>query len=295
MAPLLDPKVLAKMERLDLAARFVVEGFLAGRHRSPYRGYSVEFSQHRQYVPGDDTRHIDWKAYGKTERYYLKEYQQETNLQATILIDTSRSMSYRGAHLSKIDYARFAAACLAYLVLDQQDIVAVMGFADRVTPVVAPVGRMAAFYDMCEAMLGLGLGDQGDIPSALHFLAGILKRRGVVVVISDFLADVDATVKGLQHLRFEGHDVLALQVLDNDELEFPLSGLCVFEGLEGGGRLFTDAGRIRKAYRGAMEAFLEAFRVGCVRSQVDYLLASTSENIDKVLAAYLLARARRSV
>ncbi|MHC4714667.1 MAG: DUF58 domain-containing protein, partial [Planctomycetota bacterium] len=237
MSNLLDPAILSRMEDLDLAARTVVEGFLAGRHRSPYRGYSVEFSQHRQYVHGDDTRHIDWKAYGKTERYYLKEYQQETNLRATILIDVSRSMSYRGDHLSKIDYAKLAAASLAaslaYLVLDQQDVVSVMAFNDRLTPVVAPTGRSAAFYDVCEGVLSLATGGASDTGEALRQAASLLSRRGVVVVISDFFADVPATLKGLQRLVFEGHDVLAFQVLDRDELEFPVSGLCRFEGLEG--------------------------------------------------------------
>ncbi len=293
MSDLLDPAILSRMEDLDLAARTVVEGFLAGRHRSPYRGYSVEFSQHRQYVHGDDTRHIDWKAYGKTERYYLKEYQQETNLRATILIDVSRSMSYRGEYLSKIDYAKLAAASLAYLVLDQQDVVSVMAFSDRLTPVVAPTGRTAAFYDVCEAMLALETGGGSDTGEALHQAASLLSRRGVIVVISDFFADVPSTLKGLQRLVFEGHDVLAFQVLDRDELEFPLSGLCRFEGLEGSDRVLTDASRIRAAYRGALGEFLELLRAGCVRIQADYVLASTAERLDKVLSAYLLSRSRR--
>ncbi len=293
MAKRLDAEVLGKMERLDLAARFIVEGFLSGGHRSPYKGFSVEFSQHRQYVAGDDTRHIDWKAYGKTERYYLKEYQQETNLRAVMLVDTSESMAFRGEGLSKLDYGKLAAAALTYVVLDQQDMVAVMGFADRVVPVTAPTGEMSAFYDMCEAMLSMECGGKGDVGAALHQAAGLLKRRGVVVVISDFLSDVGETVKGLEHLRFEGHDVIALQILDHAELEFDMRGMCLFEGLEGGGEVLADAGRVRGRYRAAMGEFLETLQAGCVRTQADYLLADTSESLDKVLAAYLLARGRR--
>lgn len=293
MPNLLDPKILSKMERLDLAARFVVEGFFSGRHRSPYRGYSVEFSQHRAYVHGDDTRHIDWKAYGKTERLYLKEYQQETNLTATILLDISKSMSYRGENLSKIDYAKLAAAALAYLVLDQQDAVSVMSFTDRARPVVAPTGRMAAFYDICEALLTLELAGKGRIGEALDQTAALLRRRGVVIVISDFLDDPDETLKGLEHLCFDGHDVLALQVLDRDEIEFPLTGLYSFEGLEGGGRLLSDAARIRGAYTAALAEHVGRLESGCVRMQVDFVQASTADSLDAVLAAYLMSRAGR--
>jgi len=290
MPDLLDPKILSKMQRLDLAARFVVEGFFSGRHRSPYRGYSVEFSQHRQYVHGDDTRHIDWKAYAKTGRLYLKQYHRETNLCATILLDTSRSMSYRGDHLSKIDYAKLAAAALAFLVLDQQDAVSVTAFTDRPSPVVAPTAGMAAFYDICEALLTVAVGGGSDIGAALHEATGLLKRRGVVIVISDFLGDPDATLTGLEHLRFDGHDVLALQVLDRDEIDFPLRGVCSFEGLEGGGRILTDAARIRGAYRAALAAHQETLRSGCTRMRVDMVTASTSESLDALLAAYLMSR-----
>ncbi len=293
MANLFDPKMLSLMERLDLAARFVVEGFLSGRHKSPYRGFSVEFSQHRAYTPGDDTRHIDWKAYGKTERYYLREYQQETNLTAHILVDTSRSMAYSSGQLRKIEYAKMAAACLAFLVLDQQDSVSVMAFADDVRIAIAPTARQAAFVDVCEALAPIEPEGSGDIAAALHRAAGMFKKRGIVVVISDFLSDVDAVVKGLEHLRFAGHDCLVIQVLDTAETGFPFSGMTLFEGLEDGGRVFADAARIKREYLRALHEFMTKLRSGCVASQVDYLLAGTSESIDKVLAGYLLSRRGR--
>jgi uncharacterized protein (DUF58 family) len=293
MSVVLDPKILSRMERLDLVARFVVEGFLSGRHKSPYRGYSVEFSQHRAYAPGDDSRHIDWKAYGKTERYYLKEYQQETNLIAHILVDVSKSMEYRNEHLAKIDYAKIAAASLAFLILDQQDMAGVYSFGNYLKVTTEPTGRMAAFYDMCEKLLSIGTAGEGQVAPALHQAAEMIKRRGVVVVISDFLSDVNETLRGLEHLRFEGHDVLALHVLDKAEIEFPFSGTCVFEGLEGGGSVLTDAPRIRKRYRGALDEFLEHLRSGCVRSQVDYLRTDTSQPLERILAAYLISRGRR--
>ena len=293
MTELFDPNILAKMERLDLVARFVVEGFFSGRHRSPYRGFSVEFSQHRAYTPGDDTRRIDWKAYGKTERYYLREYQQETTLTAHILVDTSKSMAYASGQLRKMEYAKMAAACLAFLVLDQQDSVSVMTFDEEVRMVMTPTSRMAAFADVCEALAPVEPRSKGDVAAALHHVAGAVKRRGVVVVISDFLSDVEATVKGLEHLSFQGHDCLAIQVLDQAEVGFPFSGNCLFEALEADARVFADAGRLRRQYLGALDAFLGRLRGGCVAAQVDYLLARTSESLDKVLVAYLLSRGKR--
>jgi len=293
MSDLFDPKVLSRMERLDLVARFVVEGYLSGRHKSPYRGFSVEFSQHRAYAPGDDTRRIDWKVYGKTERYYMKEYQQETNLLAYILVDTSKSMAYASGQLRKIEYAKMAAACLAFLILDQQDSVGVMAFGDDLRVVMPPTAGGAAFSDICEAVSPLEPEGEGDIAGALHKMAQIFRRRGVVAVISDFLADADATLKGLEHLRFDGHDVIAIQVLDPAERTFPFSGTCVFEGLEGGGRVLTDAARIRRQYTRALEAFVDKLHSGCAAAQADHLLADTSESLDKVLAGYLLARGKR--
>jgi len=293
MTNLFDPRILSKMERLDLVARFVVEGFFSGRHASPYRGFSTDFSQHRQYSPGDDTRRIDWKAYGKTERYYLREYQQETTLTAHILVDTSKSMAYASGQLRKIEYAKMAAACLAYLVLDQQDSVSVIAFSDTLDLAISPTSRMAAFSDVCEALAPIEPEGAGDIPAALHQTAQVLKRRGVVIVISDFLSDVEAVVKGLQHLRFQGHDVLVVQVLDDAELTFPFSGATLFEGLETNASVLTDAARVRARYMAALAAFLETLRAGCVNSEIDYLLADTRENLDKVLVAYLLSRGKR--
>jgi uncharacterized protein (DUF58 family) len=292
MTNLFDPRTLSKMERLDLVARFVVEGFFSGRHMSPYRGFSTDFSQHRAYVPGDDTRRVDWKAYGRTERYYLREYQQETTLTAHILIDTSKSMAYSSGQLRKIEYAKMAAACLAYLVLDQQDTVSVMTFDSDIRPAIAPTSRMAALSDICEALMPIEPSGAGDVPAALHRAAELLVRRGVIVIISDLLSDPDATLKGLQHLSFAGHDCLAVQVLDHAERTFPFSGACVFKGLERGGRVFTDAGRLRKRYVAAMDAFQARLRQGCIAAQVDYLLADTSTDLDKILSAYLLSRGR---
>ena len=217
MTELFDPKILAKMERLDLLARFVVEGFFSGRHMSVYRGFSVEFSQHRQYTPGDDTRRIDWKAYGKTERYYLREYQQETTLTAHILVDTSRSMAYASGQLRKIEYAKMAAACLAFLILDQQDSVAVMTFDDAARMIMTPTSRMAAFADVCEALAPIEPRGDSNIAQALHRTAEGIGKKGVVVVVSDFLSGMEETVKGFEHLAFEGHDCLAIQVLDPAE------------------------------------------------------------------------------
>lgn len=294
MAGLLDPRILSAMERLDLAARFVVDGFLSGRHKSPMHGYSVEFSQHRQYVHGDDVRHIDWKAYGKTGRYYLKQYHKETNLTATILLDTSASMAYRGEGLSKIDYAKLAAASLAFLVLDQRDRIALLHFAEKLTPVVAPTSNAGGFFDVCESVLQLPTGGESNVGAALHEAAGMLPRRGIVIVISDFLSNVDEIQKGLEHLAFEGHDCLALQVLAHDEVEFGFSGVVRFEALEGAGSIVTDAAQVRRAYKEALSGFLEHLRSATLAARSDYCLTATNESLDKALTAYLLARAEAS-
>lgn len=293
MTNLFDPQTLSRLERLDLVAKTVVEGFFSGRHASPYRGFSSEFMQHRQYTPGDDTRRIDWKAYGRTERYYLREHRQETNLTAHVLVDTSRSMAYASGQLRKLEYAKMAAACLAYLVLDQQDSVAVMTFDGDVKMLSAPTSRMDAFVDVCEALAPVEPRGDGDIARALHTVAEAVSRRGVIVVISDFLEKADAVVKGIEHIVFEGHDCLVIQVLDPAERAFPFSGYCLFDGLEGGKKVITDAARVKARYLSAMEAFLAELRTGAVAAGADYLYAVTSEGLDKVLAAYLLSREGR--
>jgi uncharacterized protein (DUF58 family) len=293
MTNLFDPQTLSKLDKLDLVAKTVVEGFFSGRHASPYRGFSSEFIQHRQYTPGDDTRRIDWKAYGRTERYYLREHQQETNLTAHILVDTSRSMAYASGQLRKLEYAKMAAACLAYLVLDQQDSVAVMTFDGDVKMLATPTSLMAAFVDVCEALAPLEPRGDGDIARALHTVAEAVGRRGVIIVISDFLEKPDAIVKGIEHLAFEGHDCLVIQTLDPAERRFPFSGNCLFEGLERGARVLTDASRVKVRYLSAMDGFLAELRTGAVAAGADYLFAETSEGLDKVLAAYLLSREGR--
>jgi len=295
MSTLPDPEILSKLERLDLAARRVVEGFLAGRHRSPYRGFSVEFARHRQYVPGDDTRHIDWKAWAKTERLYLKQYHQETNLTASILVDTSRSMAYRGRFLSKLDRARLAAASLLFLILDQRDSAAVHRFADHLEEVTPQTSHPAAFYDCCERLLALEAAGEGAAGPALEELAGRLSRRGVVIVISDLFAEPAETLRAVRRLAFNGHDVLALQVLDRDEREFPLRGPCLFESLEGSGTVRADARRLRAGYLRALGKFQEHLHRGFRAAGADLLTTDTSEPLDAALAAYLAARAGRGL
>ncbi len=290
---LLQPDLVRKLGRIEIKARHVVEGFLAGLHRSPYRGYSVEFAEHRGYVAGDDPRHIDWKVYGKRERYYIKQYHEETNFVATVLLDVSESMAFASASTSKLEYALQLAAAMSYLVLRQHD-AAALGIYDReCASYLAPSTRLPFLNRLSEALAQVQPAGGTDTARCLTQFARQISRRGIVVVISDFLEPVEDVLRGLRQLKSRGHEVVALQVLDRDELEFPLRGHVRFEGLEASGRLFIEPHRLREAYLDELNAHLHALRRGCGQSEIDYRLASTAEPLDEFLLTYLTVRARQ--
>ncbi|MCH2025543.1 MAG: DUF58 domain-containing protein, partial [Verrucomicrobiales bacterium] len=218
---LLDADTLARADKLGMAARFIVEGYMAGEHKSPYRGFAIEFSQHREYSPGDDVRHLDWKVLGKTDRYYIKQYEQETNFVAHILVDGSESMQYGSGENSKLDYAKVAAACLAFLIIKQRDAVSLSLFDDSVREELPRGNTQNHLFNILEKLVQFNPQGETDLAGQLHALANRSQRKGLVIVISDFFDDEEAVLESVQHLRFVGHEVIGMQILDHDEIVFP--------------------------------------------------------------------------
>jgi uncharacterized protein (DUF58 family) len=291
---ILDPDVLAKVGRLDLQAKFIVEGFLSGMHRSPFKGFSVEFAQHRGYVPGDDLKHLDWKVWGKNERYYIKQYEAETNLVCTLIVDTSTSMRYVGeaAHnkLSKGGWAKLAAAALAYMVLNQSDAVALATFSDQLDEWLSKSSNRRNLHRICETLEKAPEKKRTSIGDALMTVAERTTRRGIVVLISDLFDDVNKVLKGLQRLRHTGHEVVVVQILDYDEKELPFDGMIQFKGLEAPDIALCHPRSIKKAYQDELNKHLSAVRAACQRNNIDYVLADTRTPVDVVLTAYMARR-----
>ncbi|MBX3441717.1 MAG: DUF58 domain-containing protein [Planctomyces sp.] len=283
----LPPDAVARISRLEIQARTVVEGFLSGLHRSPYFGQSIEFAQHREYAPGDDTRRVDWKVWSRTDRYFIKQYEEETNLTTTILVDASESMQFSSGTLSKFDYACQIAAALSYLLLRQHDAVGVTTFDDSVRNVVPPSSRGSQLHAILAALEGGTPNRKTDLESLLKRVANERSQRGVVVMISDLFADRSGLFKGLKLLRQRGHDVLVFHVLDDEELDFTYSGTTKFEGLESAGELVCDPRSLREGYLKAMDAFLTEIRRRCAQTVVDYQTVRTSEHLDAVLRHFL--------
>jgi uncharacterized protein (DUF58 family) len=286
-----DPTSLAKYGRLTLVARNLVEGFLTGVHKSPYKGFSVEFAEHRQYYPGDEIRHIDWRAYGKTDRYYIKEYEEETNLKAHLLVDASGSMAYRGQHPSKFEYAQYVAASLAYLMLHQRDAVGLVTHDTRLRQMISPRANAKHLLRLITTLEQTQPGGETSMAPLWHDLAGRLKRRGLIVVLSDCFDQLPALLRALRHFRHRRHEVLLFHILAPEELEFPFSRMTQFRNLERGGhRILVDPGQLRKEYRKNFDAFCTQLREQARQMRIDYLMLRTDEGVDRALGAYLSKR-----
>jgi uncharacterized protein (DUF58 family) len=287
---LLDPAVIQRAEMLGLNARQIVQGYMAGAHKSPLRGMAIEFAQHREYAPGDDMRHLDYKVLGRTDRYYVKQYEQETNFVAHLLVDGSESMQYGSGETTKFEYARQMAATLAYLILLQRDAVAVSIFdtvARKRRPRTDNMGRM---QDILMTLSAFEPMEQTDIAHMLHDLAAELKRKGIVILISDLFDDEERVVEGIQHLLFGGHEVLVFHVMDHAEVEFAFTGAVEFVGLEGGPRVTTQPAALRKSYCAEVRAFRDRMRLACERNRCHYVFADTSHAWGEVLSGYLASR-----
>ena len=286
----LHPEAIKRISRLELRARHIVEGFLSGMHRSPYFGQSVEFLQHREYVPGDDLRHVDWKVWARQDRLYIKQYEEETNLRCTFLVDVSRSMEYGNGPLNKYEYACTVAGSLAYLVLRQQDAVGCLAFDEKVRTRIPLRSKRNHLLTMIEALNVTEPADKTDMTGVLREVAETVPRRGMIVLVSDLLSDVEATIRGLRMLRQRGHDVMVFHIMDDDELDFPFSGPMRFEGLELPQHLNCNPRALREGYLAALNEFLARMKRECARNVIDYALLRTSQPLDAALATYLSNR-----
>lgn len=283
----LPSEAVSRIARLEVQARHLVEGFLSGQHRSPFFGQSIEFAQHREYVPGDDIRRVDWKVWSKTDRYYLKLYEEETNLRTTILVDASESMQFGSGDVTKFDYACSIAAALAYLLLRQQDAVSLAVFDEEVR-IRAPSRSHQNHLGTILSVLAVEQPKKKtDMLKLLRTVADEKAQKGMVVLVSDLLADRAQLFKGLRLLRQRGHDVLLFHVLDDEELDFTYAGTTRFEGLEETGTLTCDPKSLRDGYLAAMQAFLEEVRRECARNVIDYQTIRTSTPLDAALRHYM--------
>ncbi len=286
----LDPKELSKISRLEIRARLIVEGFISGLHKSPYHGASVEFAEHREYVPGDDIKHVDWKVYGRSDRYYIKEYEEETNLRTQILLDASESMSYGSGAMTKLDYGRTLAAALSFLILKQQDAVGAFVFDKDIRLVVPPSSSASHLRILVGAVAAEPGENATDIGSVLGRVADRVKRKSLLILISDLFADIDSISYGLRRLRHDQHEILLFHVMDPDELNFPFQRMTMFEGLEDYQDLLANPNSLRDAYLEEVQQFMKQVRKDCRNNLIDYQLVDTSERFDVVLRRFLSRR-----
>jgi uncharacterized protein (DUF58 family) len=286
----LHPEAIKRITRLELRARHIVEGFLAGMHRSPYFGQSVEFRQHREYAAGDDLRHVDWKVWARQDRLYVKQFEEDTNLRCTLLVDVSNSMRYGRGPLTKFEYAGTIAASLAYLALKQSDAVSCVAFDQQIRRTVPSRTRRTHLNSIIDALNVSAPADKTNLAGVLKEVAETFLRRGLMVLVSDLLADREATLRGLRLLRQRGHDVLVFHVLDDDELDFPFNGATRFDGLESADSLTCNPRALRDGYLEALHEYLAAIRRGCAQHSVDYELIRTSQPLDAALASFLAKR-----
>jgi len=290
----LDPAVIARLGTMELKARTVVEGFLSGLHRSPYKGFSVEFAEYRQYMPGDDLSTLDWKVYARSDRHYVKKFEEETNLECHLLLDVSASMGYRGgAPMSKVAYGSVLAASLAYLMSRQRDATGLIQFDDKIGARLPASARPGHLHALLLALDRVTTGARSNLGRPLHQLADALSKRSLVVLISDLLDDPEAVVTGLKHLRFRGTDVIVFQVLDPHEIHFPFRGASRFTDVETADVVTADASRVRDAYVAAIDGLRAGYEKALRSHGIDFLMLDTSKPLDVALLAYLDARSRR--
>ena len=289
----LDPKVLARLEGLQLRARLIVEGYVSGVHRSPYHGFSIEFAEHREYAPGDDLRYLDWKVFGRTDKYYLKQFEEETNLVCYLLLDTSQSMLYQSsaAALSKLEYAKCAAASLAYLILHQQDSAGLVTFDREIRSLLRASSNPSHMKELVHVMEESAAEHKTATGAIFHDLAERFKKRGIVVVLSDLFDDVDSMMAGLKHFRHRRHEVILLHVLDPAELEFPFQQITLFKGLEQLPDVLVEPRALRKAYLEEFGRFVRKIKKGCRMHRMDYVQMRTDQSLEVALSSYLASRA----
>jgi len=287
----LDPSVITRLNSLELKARFIVEGFMVGLHRSPFHGFSVEFSEHRPYMQGDNLRDVDWKVYGKTERYVIKQYEEETNLKSYILLDSSKSMAYASeGNVTKLEYASMLVAALSYMMVKQQDAVGLSLYAEKITKYLPPKATRSYLQEILKSIASAEASDKTNTSASLNEIAEKIKRRGLVIVVSDFFDDIDSILSALKHFRYNKNEVIVFQVLDPLERSFAFGADAVFKDMETMDEITTQPYQLQKAYREAMDEFIGKLKTECLNAGIDYNLIETSTPFDKALYAYIQKR-----
>jgi len=291
-ADLLDPDAVSKGDALGLMARKIVEGYRVGEHRSPFHGFAIEFAQHREYTPGDDTRHLDWKVFGRSERYYIRQYEQDTNFVAHLVVDGSASMNYGSAKITKLQYAKILAACLAHVILTQRDAVALALVGEQIQDYMPRTDNLQRIQHIMERLAAFQGNGSTNLGNSLQQVAREARRRGIVMIISDLFDDEAALASGLERFAYSGNEVIVFQTLDSYELTFPFSGTWEFRNLEGADRLRLAPDDYRKAYLKNFGEFQSRIRRMCEKFQAHYVLADTSKSLAETLSAYLAFRQR---
>ncbi len=291
----LEPRTLARIASLDLRARLIVEGLMTGMHRSPYQGISVEFAQHRPYVPGDDIRHVDWKVFGKTDKIYLKQYQEETNLHLLCIVDASESMNYSSVgegktRWSKYDHATAIAASLSYMAIQQQDSVGLAVFDSDLKHFIKPSNAPAQWKTITRELTLVPQLKKTNMGRILDQLAEKLTHRSLIVILSDFFDDLEGLKKGLRHLRYKKHEMIAMQVMDPQEIDFPFEDTTLFKGLEEAGELLTEPRSLREGYLEQLNEFTAGLRKLCRGMHIDFVRLNSGESLDVTLSAFLAGR-----
>ncbi len=288
----LQPNVVAQLSHIELRARLVVEGFITGLHRSPYHGFSVEFAEHRQYNPGDDIKHIDWKVFGRTDKYYVKQFEEETNLRCIIAIDKSASMRYASkGNISKFEYSAYLAASLAYLLMQQRDAVGLALYDENLINYLPPQSKTSYIYALMKIIDQTIPSDKTGTAKALNQLAEKIHRRGLVIIFSDFIDEPESVVTALKHFRHKKHEVIAFQVLDPQEIEFRFGGSVLFKDMETMETLQTQPVQLQKVYREKFEKFVNRIKKDCFEMNIDFNVVRTDETFDKALRQFLTKRA----
>ncbi len=286
------PEQVQQLANMQLVARTVVEGFVTGMHRSPHHGFSTEFADHREYVPGDELRHLDWLALARTDRYYIKRYEQETNLRCYLLLDCSSSMAYASGGMSKFEYGCYLAATLGYLMIRQQDSVGLVLFDEVIRRNIPPRSTPTHLDYLFKQLEAAKTGKQTNVSRTIHDIAESIHRRALIILISDMYDDPTEVRRALQHFRHKKHEVIVFHVLDPFEVDFPFTRMVSFEDMETGEQLQLDPKQVREAYMKEMGEFIENFRRTCSESQIEYVVADTRTPFEKMLISYLSKRKR---
>jgi len=288
----LDPKLIARLDNMSLKASLVVEGFIVGLHKSPYHGFSVEFSEHRSYTIGDEIRHIDWKLWGKTDKYFIKQFEEETNLKSYILLDQSKSMDYKSEQVSKLEYGQILSASLAYLMLKQQDAVSLTLFDNAIKSHIPPRSKNSHLNLLLSKLENVKAESKTKISKILHETADTINKRGLIILISDLFDDPEDVISGLKHFRYKGHEVIVFHILDVQEIELDFSENICFEDMETGERIITDPRHIREEYKSAINDLCIYYKNKCRERKIDYVPIHTNQKLDIALSEYIIKRKR---